>query len=228
MRALFPKAFQMRKLKLRWLKSRRQQCWGSFMGIQALMGNEKITGHCVIPGTSIFKDIQRFRVGQHNSLLCNVSPSQFPDKKKKGQKIKAVTSVLIIDKSGFFDSYSILYPSTFSPYPLEKEPSKWSCPHPSHSQKLLFWAIIHRPSSAAASCEHLPGGKIPRARSRRERATTCMFCCVWLISNEYSNASYVPGQLSNILQWALNGYAPHKKMEWEWIWSDGVDKQVKL
>ena len=125
----------------------------------------------------------------------------------------------------------ILYRSPQHPhhYPLGQKMAQWlvfSSPPPLPLTEVTLLQIIHRLCSAAAACEHLPGGKIPRARSWRERATTCMFCCIWLISNKYYNSSYVFGQLSNILQLAVNGYVPHRKREWGWLWSEGVEKQV--
>ena len=190
-----------------------------------------------------------------DSLLHDVNPSQFPDK-TGGQKLRIVTSVLAACKSGFSDSYPVPQPSTSSPLPTRAKNSPMiglllTTPTPTRRSSVEFSSvaescptlcdpmncstpevtliqIIHRLCSAAAACEHLPGGKIPRARSWRERATTCMFCCIWLISNKYYNASYVFGQLSNILKLAVNGYFPHMKREWGWLWSEGVEKQVKL
>lgn len=211
-----------------WLKNRRPNGWGRSMGIQALVKNEKMPGHSVvyvIPGISIFENIQRFGVGQRETVSFIISvPANSQTRRQRVKKWKLQPQFLLLVGLDLLTPILYPIPQHSCPYPLEKETSEWSCPHPSHSQKLLFWAIIHRLSSAAAAHEHLPGGEIPRARSRRERATTCMFGCVWLISNEYSNASYVPGQPSNILQLALNEYSPHRKMEWEWLWSEGVDK----
>ena len=230
LRKAYVKTFKVREFKLNMAEQQKAT------GLEELHGDSStgekwnnarpLWGLCDTRHQYIWKHIDAWSGLAWDSLLHNVIPSQFPDKKTKGQEIKAVTSLLIIDRSGFLDFYSILHPSTFLSLSTG-ERAQWVV-LPSHSQKLLIWAIIHRLSSAAATHEHLPGGEIPRARSRRERPTTCMFCCVWLISNEYSNASYVPGQLANILQLASNGYAPHRKMEWGWIWSEGIDKQVKL
>ena len=49
-----------------------------------------------------------------DSLLHDVNPSQFPDK-TGGQKLRIVTSVLAVCKSGFSDSYPVPQPSTSSP-----------------------------------------------------------------------------------------------------------------
>lgn len=169
----------------------------------------------VIPGIGIFSNTGVWCGPAWDIFLHDFNLNQIPDKKTRSQEMKAVTSDFAVGHSGFPDSYPTPLPSTFSLLFMEKEPRGWYCSHPSQSQKLLFWAIIHRLFSAAAACEHLPECKIPGARSWKERATTCMFCCVWLISSKSSNASYVPGELSNIQQLALSGYAPHRR------WNEG-------
>lgn len=182
---------------------------GRHMGVSGTDEKQKICQTtvwiyvCVTPGTSIFGNVWKIMVGHEKaSFMTSIQANPLTRKPwvKKWRLWPQVILSLCLD--------SLTLPCTFSiniltPRPSGKiQPSEHSCPRPSHSQRLHFWATVHRLCSAAVAYEHLPGCKIPGARSRRERATTCMFCCVWLISNESSNVSDVPGQLSNILQLA--------------------------
>lgn len=67
---------KMRELKLNMAEDRRPNGWGRSMGIQALVKNEKMPGHnvvYVIPGISIFENIQRFGVGQRETVSFIIS-----------------------------------------------------------------------------------------------------------------------------------------------------------
>lgn len=154
---------------------------------------------CVTPGTRMFGNVWKIRVRQHEKVSFMTSIQVNQGSINEGCDLRSYCHYVWI----LWPLPCTLSINILSPHPSGKiQPSERSCPRPSHSQRLHFWATIHRLCSAAVAYEHLPGCKIPGARSRRERATTCMFCYVWLISNESSNVSDVPGQLSNILQLA--------------------------
>lgn len=172
-----------------WLKSRGNEIGGGPWGFKHWWEMKKLPSYSVSMWSqaSVYLEIYGSLCGlAWDSLLHDVNPSQFPDKTGAKKWRLWPQFLLLVSR----DSLTLILhpiPQHSHPYPLEKEPNEWPCHHhqlPSHSQKLLFWAIIHRLCSAAGACEHLPGGKIPGARSPRERATTCMFCCIWLISKK--------------------------------------------
>lgn len=68
----------------------------------------------VIPGISTFGNMEVWRGLAWDSLLHDINPSQFPDK-TRDQKMKAMTSIFVVGKSGFPDSYPTPHPSTLSP-----------------------------------------------------------------------------------------------------------------
>lgn len=90
---------------------------GEAMGIQALMRNEKTAKLLcvyVTPSISIFGNIWKFVWVSMRQSPSWCQPKPVP-RQDRGQKMKAVTSILAVGKSGFPDSYPAPYPSTFSP-----------------------------------------------------------------------------------------------------------------
>lgn len=142
----------MRELKLNIAEEQKAKGLGEVHRDSSTGEIWKIPDHYVtyvIPGIIIFEKV--WSAPAWDSLLHDTSPSQFPDRKTKGQKMRTLTSVLIIGRTAFLDSCSVPHPATFLPLSTREEAQWVVLPSPLPFTEVAL--LGNNPQAVLCSCK---------------------------------------------------------------------------